>query len=180
MCSKSYYFCIKINSHIMLRFLLSAIILCLSTFSFAQNDTPQLEFVLELHVSLGQAFGVGQTAHGNRYVIPITGGTFQGPRIKGEVLNGGADYQLQSVDKSRTDLEAIYCIRTHDGVNIHVRNTGIIASEGNKSYFYCFPKFEAPMDSQYAWINNGIYVCRPAGGKEGEIVLKVWKVCDPK
>lgn len=136
----------------------------------AQQTEPELEFVLELKVKLGQAFGVGQTAHGNRFVIPITGGTFEGPNIKGEVLQGGADYQMQT--ERRTDLEAIYCIRTDDGVSIHVRNVGLIA--GN--YFWCSPKFEAPLDSKYAWLNDAIYVCRPAGFMDGGIVLRVWKV----
>lgn len=138
----------------------------------AQTADPELEFVLELKVKLGQAFGVGETAHGNRFVIPITGGTFEGPKIKGEVLAGGADYQLQG--KNRTDLEAIYCIRTEDGVSIHVRNNGLI--KGN--YFYCSPKFEAPLDSKYAWINDGIYVCKPSGFMADGIALKVWKVRD--
>ncbi len=143
-----------------------------------QQADPELEYVLELKVKLGQAFGVGKTAHGNRFVIPITGGTFEGPRIKGEVLNGGADYQLQNQEMGRTDLEAIYCIRTDDGVSIHVRNAGIIANDEGKSYFYTSPKFEAPMDSKYAWLNNGIYVCRPSGFMDGGIALKVWKVID--
>lgn len=147
-------------------------VLAFALSGMAQQADPELEFVLELKVTLGQAFGVGQTPHGNRFVIPITGGTFEGPGIKGEILSGGADYQLQSCDQTRTDLEAIYCIRTDDGVSIHVRNTGIIA--GN--YFYCTPKFEAPADSPYAWLNNAIYICRPAGFMEGGIALKVWRV----
>lgn len=145
------------------------------TTGLAQQADPELEFVLELKVKLGNAFGVGKTAHGNRFVIPITGGTFEGPRIKGEVLEGGADYQLQNQEMGRTDLEAIYCIRTDDGVSIHVRNRGII---GNDGYFYCSPTFEAPMDSKYAWLNNAIYVCRPSGFVNGGIGLKVWKVRD--
>lgn len=139
----------------------------------AQGADPELQHVLDLNVKLGQSFNVGKLVQGNRYVIPITGGTFEGPAIKGEVLSGGADYQLQNGDKGRTDLEAIYCIRTDDGVNIHVRNTGIIA--GN--YFYCQPKFEAPMDSKYAWLNNAVYVCKPVGWQDG-IKLRVWKVKD--
>lgn len=149
-----------------------------SVVSFAQQQDPELEYVLELKVKLGQAFGVGKTVHGNRFVIPITGGTFEGSRIKGEILNGGADYQLQNAEMGRTDLEAIYCIRTNDGVSIHVRNAGIIANDENGNYFYTSPKFEAPADSKYAWLNNGIYVCRPSGGANGEIWLKVWKVKD--
>lgn len=150
--------------------------ICVAVAGFAQQDDPELEFVLELKVKLGEAFGVGKTVHGNRFVIPITGGTFEGPQIKGEVLNGGADYQLQNTEMGRTDLEAIYCIRTDDGVSIHVRNYGIIANEGDKTYFYCSPKFEAPADSKYAWLNNAIYVCRPSGFMNGGIALKVWRV----
>lgn len=143
------------------------------TFSVsAQVPDPELEFALELKVKLGQAYGVGETANGNRFIIPITGGTFEGPKIKGEVLPGGADYQMQG--KNHTDIEAIYCIRTDDGVNIHIRNKGIIA--GN--YFYCSPKFEAPLGSKYAWLNDAIFVCRPSGFMEGGIMLKVWKVRD--
>ena len=140
--------------------------------SSAQTPEPELEFALELKVKLGQAYGVGETANGNRFIIPITGGTFEGPKIKGEVLPGGADYQMQG--KNHTDIEAIYCIRTDDGVNIHIRNKGIIA--GN--YFYCSPKFEAPINSKYAWLNDAIFVCRPSGFMEGGIMLKVWKVRD--
>ena len=53
---------------------------------YAQAPDPELEFVVELKVNLGQPYGVGETAHGNRFIIPITGGTFEGPNIKGEVL----------------------------------------------------------------------------------------------
>ena len=140
--------------------------------SSAQTPEPELEFALELKVKLGQAYGVGETANGNRFIIPITGGTFEGPKIKGEVLPGGADYQMQG--KNHTDIEAIYCIRTDDGVNIHIRNKGIIA--GN--YFYCSPKFEAPLNSKYAWLNDAIFICKPSGFMDGGIMLKVWKVRD--
>lgn len=148
------------------------VLLAVAFSSSAQTPEPELEFALELKVKLGQAYGVGETANGNRFIIPITGGTFEGPKIKGEVLPGGADYQMQG--KNHTDIEAIYCIRTDDGVNIHIRNKGIIA--GN--YFYCSPKFEAPLNSKYAWLNDAIFVCRPSGFMEGGIALKVWKVRD--
>ena len=55
------------------------------------KDTPQLEFALQLKVTLGETYTCGETQHGRRTVIPITGGTFEGPAIKGTILNGGAD-----------------------------------------------------------------------------------------
>ena len=92
----------------------------------AQNDAPQLEYVVELKVKCEGAYQVGQTSHGNRFVIPIVGGTFEGPQMKGIILPGGADYQLQDAEHGRTEVEAIYSIQTDDGVNIHIRNRGLI------------------------------------------------------
>ncbi|MDE5999194.1 MAG: DUF3237 domain-containing protein [Bacteroidaceae bacterium] len=143
---------------------------------------PELEFVVQLNVTISGAYGVGETPHGRRTIIPITGGTFEGPMLKGTVLSGGADYQLANHDGNRTELEAIYSIRTDDGVSIHVRNRGIIYNgpdaNGNPSfYFKTAPQFEAPADSRYAWLNNAIYVCQPAMKSiPGGITLNVWRV----
>jgi hypothetical protein len=161
--------------------LLTALTLNVSAQSYPPKFTPELEFALQLKVTLGEAFGIDNTQHGRRTVIPITGGTFEGPLLKGTIINGGADYQLNT--ENRTELEAIYCIKTDDGVYIHVRNRGIICNtkdaNGNPSfYFRCAPQFEAPADSKYAWLNNSLFLCAPtfsAGGFNG-IVLNVWRV----
>ena len=143
-------------------------------------EAPQAEFVMQLKVTLGETYSCGETQHGRRTVIPITGGTFEGPNIKGTILNGGADYQLAS--GGRTEVEAIYSIKTDDGVYIHIRNRGIIANskdaQGNPSfYFRCAPQFEAPNDSKYAWLNKSLFLCAPSfsQGFQG-IVLNVWRV----
>lgn len=160
--------------------MLTAFTLCASAQTYPPKDSPQLEFALQLRVTLGEAFGINNTQHGRRTVIPITGGTFEGPDIKGTIINGGADYQLNA--ENRTELEAIYCIQTDDGVYIHVRNRGIIANGKDKNgqptfYFRCAPQFEAPQDSRYAWLNNALFLCAPdfSPGFKG-IVLNVWKV----
>ena len=144
-------------------------------------EGPKTEFALQLKVTLGQAFSMDNTQHGRRTVIPITGGTFEGPGIKGTILSGGADYQLANAD-GRTEVEAIYCIKTDDGVYIHVRNRGIICNskdaDGKPSfYFRCAPQFEAPADSKYGWMNNSLFLCAPSfsGGFQG-ITLNVWRV----
>ena len=150
----------------------------------AQTDTPeapQMEFALQLKVTLGEAFAIENTQHGRRTVIPITGGTFEGPQIKGTIINGGADYQLANAS-GRSEIEAIYCIKTDDGVYIHVRNRGIIRggkdADGKPTfYFRCAPQFEAPADSKYGWLNDSLFLCAPgfSPGFQG-IVLNVWRV----
>jgi hypothetical protein len=56
--------------------------------------SPRLEFALELRVSIGPVFQLGWNSCGLRRTVPITGGTFRGPRISGRVLPGGADWQF--------------------------------------------------------------------------------------
>jgi hypothetical protein len=161
--------------------LLLGCMLSVSAQSYPPKDTPQLEFALQLKVTLGQAFSIENTQHGRRTVIPITGGTFEGPDIKGTIINGGADYQLANA-QGRTELEAIYCIKTDDDVYIHVRNRGIIAggqdADGKPTfYFKAAPQFEAPADSKYGWLNNALFVCAPDFSQQFQgIVLNVWKV----
>ena len=171
----------------MKKILLSTIILLASVMTASAQvtepkDTPQLEFALQLKVTLGDSYNVGDTQHGQRIVIPITGGTFEGPAIKGTIISGGADYQLANKALNRTELEAIYSIKTDDGVYIHVRNRGIISSgkdaQGNPTfYFKAAPQFEAPAYSKYAWLNNSLFVCAPDFTQQFKgIVLNVWRV----
>ena len=162
----------------------SVLLICLFVIlplSVSAQNAPELEFALQLKVTLGETFSIENTQHGRRTVIPITGGTFEGPLLKGTIISGGADYQIANA-QGRTELEAIYCIKTDDGVYIHVRNRGIISNapdaNGQPSfYFKAAPQFEAPADSKYGWLNNALFVCAPdfSANFKG-IVLNVWKV----
>ncbi len=150
---------------------------------------PSLEFVCELKVTTDKAIVVGETAHGKRQLIPITGGTFEGPKMKGTVISGGADWQIVNGDKTRSEIEAIYTIRTDDSVNIYIRNVGLSLKtkeesdklakgeklDWSKMYFRATPKFEAPFGSKYDWLNNAIFICRGVPSK-GYVSIQVWKV----
>ena len=156
--------------------LLALFVLSIHAQTYPPKNTPQLEFALQLRVTLGETFSINNTQHGRRTVIPITGGEFEGPNVKGTILNGGADYQLNGAN-GRSEVEAIYCIKTNDGVYIHVRNRGIIASGNGGFYFKCAPQFEAPADSKYGWMNNALFVCEPEFSQSFKgIVLNVSKV----
>ena len=85
--------------------LLFALFVSVMTVRAQAPKGPETEYVMTLNVKLGQAYGVGKTAKGNRFIVPITGGTFEGPNIKGEVLEGGADYQLQNMEAGRIETK---------------------------------------------------------------------------
>jgi len=113
---------------------------------------------------------VGQTPRGLRRIIPITGGTVEGPNIKGEILRGGSDWQFIR-DDGVTELEAHYQFKTDDGTIIYIKNTGIrVASpevakrmaageqvSPDEYYFRAVPKFEAP-EGKYFWMNNALFI----------------------
>ena len=140
-----------------------------------QGEAPGVEFVFEIRAKIGEAYQCGENAFGVRNIIPIIGGDFSGPAAKGEIIPGGADYQLVEKETGRTQLEAIYSIRTDDGINIHVRNVGILNNGPDGFYFRTAPKFEAPRDSRLGWLNDAIFICVPGFG-DGYISLKMWKV----
>lgn len=162
-------------------FFIILLLTALKSVGQSRYDAPSLEFIVRLDVEIGQPYSVGETPLGIRTIIPITGGTFEGPSMRGEVISGGADYQLTIADGNRTSLEAIYTIKTDDGYYIHVRNRGIISKLKNETgndetYFMTSPQFEASIDSPYSWLNNGIFVCRPVFDRGEGISLLVWMV----
>lgn len=65
---------------------------------------------MELTVEVGDLVSMGPAPLGERRVIPILGGSFQGPELRGEVLPGGADWQIARRD-TVLDLDARYALR---------------------------------------------------------------------
>ncbi|MEO8855807.1 MAG: DUF3237 domain-containing protein [Burkholderiaceae bacterium] len=59
----------------------------------AAPPLPRTEFLFTMRVS-GQPNDIGATPYGRRRFVQITGGTFEGPQLKGEVLPVGSDIAL--------------------------------------------------------------------------------------
>jgi hypothetical protein len=151
-------------------------------------DPPGLEFVCELNVKIDKAIVVGETAHGTRRVVPITGGTFEGPKMKGEIVNGGADWQVVRAD-GVAEIEAHYDLKTDDGVYIYIKNAGLRVAtpevaariargekvDSNEYYFRAAPKFEAPKNSKYNFLNDALFICK-AIRMPNYVSIQVWKV----
>jgi hypothetical protein len=139
----------------------------------------QTEFVLEARVTCDSPIVVGTSKQGKRQLIPITGGEFNGPSIKGRVLPGGADWQLVRPD-GVTEIEARYAIQTDDGINISVVNRGIALYPPafEQVYVRTTPEFEAPSDSAYAWLNEAIFVgtVQVASKQPLVVLVRVYKL----
>jgi hypothetical protein len=69
---------------------------------------------------------VGTTPSGEIRLIPITGGTFEGEDLRGELLPGGADWQDVRSD-GVLEISARYLLKTDRGEMIEVRSVGVRA-----------------------------------------------------
>lgn len=71
---------------------------------------------------------VGATPVGTRRVIPVSGGTFEGERLRGTVLPGaGADWQTLATDGTVL-LDVRLVLRTDDGALVSYRYRGVRAA----------------------------------------------------
>jgi hypothetical protein len=142
------------------------VVLCAGS-AFAQNakpdanaakaEAPHLQFVFEEYVTLGAAVHPGATPYGDRNIVPITGGAFFGPKIKGKVMPGGWDWQL-STKTGCHSVHANYFLQADDGAIINIINEGTsCAAPGQRIKFLTTPRFEAPLGPD-AWLNGGAYV----------------------
>ncbi|MBB3178040.1 DUF3237 domain-containing protein [Variovorax sp. Sphag1AA] len=138
---------------------------------------PKTEFVYESVVDLAPTVQLGMSPFGERRMVPITGGTFEGPGLRGIVVPGGADRQLVRRDGS-VALDAIYELQTEDGVIISVRNR--VLSRRPKDappYVYSNIELTAP-EGRYGWLNDFVYVgtlnsLRP---QRAAVVIRAFKV----
>lgn len=164
---------IRIKKEIVVGVLMT--ILCVPVLH-AQDDAIRTEFVFEIKAQIAAAVPLGETKDGKRQAIPITGGSFAGEHIKGEVIPGGADYQLVRPD-GIVEINAIYMIKTDDGAVINVENGGIINTAPDHFYFRTAPKFTAPV-GPYDWLNKFLFLSSIHTDPErpGYVFVRVYKV----
>lgn len=149
--------------------------------------TLHTELVLDAHVTVAVPLELGETPYGRRRVIHITGGRFSGPRLRGTVVPGGADWQVIRPD-GVTELTALYELQTDDGVLIHVTNRGLRHGPAEvmqrltrgepvdpaSYYFRTTPVFEAP-SGPYDWLNRSIFVATGARSA-AEVHVRVFEI----
>jgi hypothetical protein len=87
---------------------------------------------------------------GARLTFPITGGSFEGDRLRGKVLPGGGDWVVKRAD-GVLELDMRVTLETDDGALVHMTFEGI--RDDSASYFRTTPRFAAA-DSKYGFLNR--------------------------
>jgi hypothetical protein len=130
----------------------------------------RFEFLFTLTGTVGSPIEVGLMPQGERRIVPIEGGAFEGPRLQGRVLPNGADWMNIRPDQ----VLAIDCraaLETHDGALIYMHYGGfrhgpaeVMAAldrgesvDPSEYYFRISPTFETGRD-KYSWLNRIVAV----------------------
>jgi hypothetical protein len=123
------------------------------------NSQPLM--VLRLATSATQ--DIGSTPRGTLTIFPVTGGSFEGERLRGKVLAGGGDWVTAHGNGTFT-LDLRVTLETDDGGLIHMTFTGV--RDDANHYFRTVPRFETAAP-KYAFLNRllavGIGEIRPDG-----------------
>jgi len=138
--------------------------------------------LMTLQVVVAAPQNIGAVPHGTRRVAPISGGFFEGPRLRGTVLPGGsADWLLLRAD-GVLELDLRATLRTDDGALISMRSFGlrhgppeVIAAiargesvDPSTYYFRTTPRFETAHPT-YAFLNRLVAVASGDRRAEGPI-----------
>jgi hypothetical protein len=143
----------------------------------AQPDKPELQFLMDISLDLQ---GVGGGSHtvgfpgGQRVTVAVTGGTFEGPKLKGTVLTPGGDWLVRRPDGSSV-LDVRVTLQTDDAQLIYLSYRGIMYTpKGGKLYWRTIPMFETGAD-KYSWLNQivGVGVGVPTPGKAAYRIFQV-------
>ena len=142
---------------------------------------------LRLTVELDDILHLGPTPYGDRRIIHISGGTFDGPRLSGRIIPGGTDWQIVRSD-GVAHVEARYTLETGAGERVLVLSEGLRhgpeevmaalargdAVDPARYYFRTVIRFETGAPN-LAWLNRILSVAH--GAREPRAVrLEVFEV----
>lgn len=123
-------------------------------------------FLLTLTGKVSSPIEVGVLPQGERRIVPIEGGAFEGPRLRGRVLPFGADWMsIRSDGVLAIDCRA--ALQTDDGALIYMYYDGFRygppevmdalargeSVDPSAYYFRISPTFETG-SPKYAWLNR--------------------------
>lgn len=130
-------------------------------------------FTLRLETAATQEIGAGP--RGGRVTFPITGGSFEGERLRGKVLPGGDDWTVERPD-GVIEVDLRITLETDDGALVHMTFEGL-RDDGAPGgmYFRTVSRFETAPQGKYGFLNGlfGIGVGELRAGKPTHVVDEV-------
>src|SRR3954454_6154142 len=106
--------------------------------------------LITLRLDTAATEDIGTTPRGTLSVFPVTGGSFDGDRLRGRVLAGGGDWVTTRAD-GVIEVDLRVTLETDDRALIHMTFSGV--RDDGHQYFRTLPRFETAAP-QYAFLNR--------------------------
>jgi hypothetical protein len=138
----------------------------------AADEKLQSELLMDLILDTQPAHNVGSIGV-NRVIVPVSGGTFEGAKLKGTVLPGG-DWIIRRPDGSSV-LDVRIILQTDDAQKIYMQYRGIsYTPKDGPQYWRIVPVFETGAE-KYTWLNNiiAVGVHRTLAGKVAYRIFQI-------
>jgi hypothetical protein len=149
---------------------------------------PRLTLVYRLEATLGAPLDVGDVVAGHRRIVPLTGGTFTGPRINGTLVPGAsADWQIMQPDGTALG-DIRYVLQTVSGDLLYVQSRSV--RHGSAEVLARLGRSEAVDAAEYTfrtstrieaaapdldWLNKGVFIS--VGGRgPGAVIYETYLV----
>ena len=148
---------------------------------------PILLPMAQVRCEVGDVLTLGPGPYGERRVVPLLGGTVQGPELNGEIVPGGTDWQTLRAD-GVLDIGAHYAVRTADGALVEVQSNGLRhgppstmarlarggAVDPTEYFFRTLMRFTT---GHPAWLHLNKVMAVASGRREARlVVLDVWRL----
>jgi len=145
-----------------------------------QLPDPRLRHVYRLDATLGPPLDLGAVAQGHRRIVPLAGGTFTGPELRGTLVPGAsADWQIILADGTALG-DIRYTLLTDAGDLLYVQSRSV--RHGSAEVLARLGRGEDVDPEEYTfrastrietaapaldWLNKGVFISvagrRPAG-----------------
>jgi hypothetical protein len=138
--------------------------------------------LMTVRINAGPRQMFGTVPHGTRTFVPVSGGDFEGPRLRGRIVPGGGDWLLLRSD-GVLELDLRITLETDDQALIYMTFQGLrhgppdaIEALGRgevvdpaRYYFRTLPRFETSAE-RYAFLNRIITVGSGEARQAGAIL----------
>lgn len=149
---------------------------------------PRLSLIYRLEASVGELQDVGEISAGHRRIVPLTGGTFSGPELRGTLVpDASADWQVILRDGTAFG-DVRYTLETERGDVLYVQSQSL--RHGSPAVLERLGRGDDVDAGEYTfrgavkietgaasldWLNNGIFVS--VGGRQrGGVIYEVYLV----
>lgn len=165
----------------MLKRILTAMILalaCMIAPAFAKDQkpaaAPALTYAFTITLKPGAPVDLGDVEGAKRRFIPILGGVVSGPRLQGDVLPGGGDWQTVTPE-GVAKIDARYFLKLTDDTIVEVATPGVRVASAEiaerlargedvdpKLYYYRVTPMLRVKSGAQDWLGKTVFVAKGA------------------